>query len=427
MPPTAALAEKNNMSDDTEDFPPLDLLASALTPQLRSLLMEGMSEVIMRKVGFMLFQRLRCKVSLLSCVVGVVSHDAALSALPDVMLAGIADLTPLHGRIIISVEGDLIGAVVDEICGSTLSEPFARDELSSMETRIGKQMIELTADSMAEVISTLTPLKIRVAQYETSTAMLSVAEVQAWMISTTGIYETVLGFGSIRVVIPYGAFEPLETRIVAQAGLIAPRAEDRNWVDALHKLTDGTSVELRLEIARAHVAIGIFESLRPGDVLPLFLLPKAVGVAGGVDLFQADYGQSKGYVCFRPLFEDEEEFDEDGQPVAKPALQALQVAPPSPSKPRPVALPARAAASKSTIDRVTVAVTVQLGTVNTPLKDLRQWRQGQVILLEQMTGEPLGIFANGELLAFGEVVSVGRDQYSIRVTSLITADTAVSV
>ena len=404
------------MSDSTEDLLPLDLLASALTPQLRSLLMEGLSEVIMRKVGFFLFQRLRCKVSLLSCVNGVVSHDSALSALPDVMLAGIADLTPLHGRIIISVEGDLIGAVVDEICGSNLSEPFARDELSTMETRIGKQMIELTADAMGEVISTLTPLKVKVAQYETSTAMLSVAEGQAWMISTTGIYETVLGFGSIRVIIPYAAFEPLETRIVAQAGLIAPRVEDHSWVEAMHRLTDGTSVELRLEIARAQVAIGVFENLLPGDILPFFLLPEAVGVAGGIDLFHADYGQSKGFVCFRPNYEN----DEAGE--TKTGLQALPTLATEPVKAKSTARPPRDAAGKTTVDRVTVAVTVQLGTTNISLKNLRQWRQGQVILLEQMTGEPLGIFANGHLLAFGEVVSVGRDQYSIRVTSLAAAE-----
>jgi len=409
------------MSDDTEELLPLDLLASALTPQLRSLLMEGLSEVIMRKVGFFLFQRLRCKVSLLSCVNGVVSHDAALSALPDVMLAGIADLTPLHGRIIISVEGDLIGAVVDEICGSNLSEPFARDELSTMETRIGKQMIELTADAMAEVISTLTPLKIKVAQYETSTAMLSVAEGQAWMISTTGIYETVLGFGSIRVIIPYAAFEPLETRIVAQAGLIAPRVEDHAWVDALHRLTDGTSVELRLEIARAQVAIGVFEALQPGDILPFFLLPEAVGVAGGIDLFHADYGQSKGFVCFRPVFEPDEA-SASGQDAAKTGLHALPSPAAEPVKPKSAIRPPREPAGRNAIDRVTVAVTVQLGTINISLKNLRQWRQGQVILLEQMTGEPLGIFANGELLAFGEVVCVGKDQYSIRVTSLAAAN-----
>jgi flagellar motor switch protein FliM len=410
--------EDIKMSDDTEELLPLDLLASALTPQLRSLLMEGLSEVIMRKVGFFLFQRLRCKVSLLSCVNGVVSHDAALSALPDVMLAGIADLMPLHGRIIISVEGDLIGAVVDEICGSNLSEPFLREELSTMETRIGKQMIELTADAMAEVISTLTPLKIRVAQYETSTAMLSVAEGQAWMISTTGIYETVLGFGSIRVIIPYAAFEPLEARVVAQSGLIAPRVEDHSWVDALHKLTDGTLVELRLEIARSQVSIGVFESLRPGDILPFFLLPEAVGVAGGIDLFHADYGQSKGFVCFRPIFENSEPAAAAAPGEAKNGLQMMHVHPEETSKPKAGSRTTRERAGMNAVDRVTVAVTVQLGTIDISLKNLRQWRQGQVILLDQMTGEPLGIFANGHLLAFGEVVSVGKDQYSIRVTSL---------
>ena len=71
-------------------------------------------------------------------------------------------------------------------------------------------------------------------------------------------------------------------------------------------------------------------------------------------------------------------------------------------------------------------MSVQLGTIDISLKNLRQWRQGQVVLLDQMVGEPLGIFANGHLLAFGEVVSVGRDQYSIRVTSLAIAKAAKS-
>jgi flagellar motor switch/type III secretory pathway protein FliN len=35
-----------------------------------------------------------------------------------------------------------------------------------------------------------------------------------------------------------------------------------------------------------------------------------------------------------------------------------------------------------------------------------------------MVGEPLSIFANGHRIAYGEVVSVAKDQYGIRVTSL---------
>jgi flagellar motor switch protein FliN/FliY len=52
------------------------------------------------------------------------------------------------------------------------------------------------------------------------------------------------------------------------------------------------------------------------------------------------------------------------------------------------------------------------------VKDLRALRHGQVVVLDQLVGEPLGIFANGHRLGAGEVVSVGRDQYGIRVTSL---------
>jgi len=70
------------------------------------------------------------------------------------------------------------------------------------------------------------------------------------------------------------------------------------------------------------------------------------------------------------------------------------------------------------VERVPVMLTVELGRTNISVKELRLLRQGQVIALDQMVGEPLGIFANGQRLASGEVVSVGKDQYGIRVTAL---------
>jgi len=67
---------------------------------------------------------------------------------------------------------------------------------------------------------------------------------------------------------------------------------------------------------------------------------------------------------------------------------------------------------------VPVVLSVELGRTNISVKDLRQLRQGQVIALDQMVGEPLGIFANGHRLAYGEVVAVGKELYGIRVISL---------
>jgi flagellar motor switch protein FliN/FliY len=50
---------------------------------------------------------------------------------------------------------------------------------------------------------------------------------------------------------------------------------------------------------------------------------------------------------------------------------------------------------------------------------LRQLRHGQVLVLDRVIGEPLSIYANGQRLAMGEVVAVGKNQYGIRVTALI--------
>lgn len=78
-------------------------------------------------------------------------------------------------------------------------------------------------------------------------------------------------------------------------------------------------------------------------------------------------------------------------------------------------------AIKSVMERVPLLLTVELGRAAISLKDLRALRQGQVVALDQIVGEPLGIYANGQHLGMGDVVSIGKDQYGIRITALAEA------
>jgi flagellar motor switch protein FliM len=149
------------MLEEPTDVESLDLLDTLRAPQMRSLLMENLSDRFMRQIAFALFQRTRSSVSLLSCINGVMSHEAALSSLPDVLLAGIADLAPLRGRMLLAIDGDLIGAIVDALCGATTPVPHERYELSAMEVRIGKQMIDLSLSMISETLSVLQPLDLK--------------------------------------------------------------------------------------------------------------------------------------------------------------------------------------------------------------------------------------------------------------------------
>jgi flagellar motor switch protein FliM len=405
------------MLDDTADLETLDILDAARRPNLRSQLMEALSDRIMREIGFGLYQKMRQSVQLLSCINGVISLESALSSLPDVMLAGAADMRPLRGQLVVAVEGDLIGAVVDGMCGATTCEYFERTDLSTMETRVGKQIIDLAMATIADVLSNMVSLNLKVQQYDkTISAMFGTANSQDWMISTTGLFESPLGIGAIKLIAPYAGFEPLETAISSQAGVIGPRSEDKRWAGALTRHSDTMTIALRFEIARINMTIGMFQALRPGQILPFPLWPHAIAMAGNVDLFQADYGQSQGFFCCRPRQM------QTGMDAARPTQGVEPDAPADRDifaidrlQPLP---PAQETAGGGLVERLPVKLSVELGRTTMTLQALNALRDGQVVLLDQRVGDALGIFANGQRLASGEVVLVGHNQYGIRVTSL---------
>jgi flagellar motor switch protein FliM len=407
------------MLDANQEVEALDLLDPMRAPLLRSVLMETLADRFMRHIAFALFQRMRHSVQLLSCIQNVISHESAMSALPEVMLAGISELTPLRGRMLLAIDGDLIGAMVDAMCGATSAHPFERYELSALETRVGRQMVDLAFATITETFAPIVPLNLQAIAYENATGMLAIADGQDWMIAVTGIFETELGSGTIRLIVPYSAFETLEAKIANQSGLLGGRGPDVNWTSGIEMLSDTTPLTLRFELARAEVPLAVFQALKPGDVLPVTLWPHAVTVAGGVDLFLADYGQQDGYMCCRVKVEEEGEIEMTEQKERLTGAEKL-IEPERVELERLQAQPRGAAAitAKAVLDRVQVAVAVELGRTQITVKDLRALRHGQILQLDQAIGEPLAIFANGQKLAYGEVVAVANDRYGVRVTAL---------
>ena len=68
---------------------------------------------------------------------------------------------------------------------------------------------------------------------------------------------------------------------------------------------------------------------------------------------------------------------------------------------------------------IPVQLTVELGRIKMPIKNLLQLAQGSVVELANQAGEPLDVLVNGFLIAQGEVVLV-NDKLGIRLTDVIT-------
>lgn len=67
---------------------------------------------------------------------------------------------------------------------------------------------------------------------------------------------------------------------------------------------------------------------------------------------------------------------------------------------------------------VKVKVTVQLGSCLLPMREVLELAAGSVLQLNQHASDPVGLYVNEKLVAYGEVVVV-EDNFGIKVTELV--------
>jgi flagellar motor switch protein FliN len=68
---------------------------------------------------------------------------------------------------------------------------------------------------------------------------------------------------------------------------------------------------------------------------------------------------------------------------------------------------------------VRVQLSVRLGSCFLPMKDLMELTPGTVLQLKQQATDPVGLYVNEKLVAYGEVVVV-EDNFGIKVTEIVT-------
>lgn len=67
---------------------------------------------------------------------------------------------------------------------------------------------------------------------------------------------------------------------------------------------------------------------------------------------------------------------------------------------------------------VKVRLSVQLGSCELPMKEIMELSPGVVVQLKQQAKDPVGLFVNDKLIAYGEVVVVD-DNFGIKITELV--------
>lgn len=66
---------------------------------------------------------------------------------------------------------------------------------------------------------------------------------------------------------------------------------------------------------------------------------------------------------------------------------------------------------------VKMAVSIEIGRAQIKLQDLLNLNKGAIIELDKASGEALDVYANGKLIAHGEIISI-NGKYGVRLTSV---------
>jgi flagellar motor switch protein FliN/FliY len=67
---------------------------------------------------------------------------------------------------------------------------------------------------------------------------------------------------------------------------------------------------------------------------------------------------------------------------------------------------------------VNVRVTVQIGSSMIPMREVLELAPGSVVQLNQHANDPVGLYVNDKLVAYGEVVVV-EENFGIKITQLV--------
>jgi len=77
------------------------------------------------------------------------------------------------------------------------------------------------------------------------------------------------------------------------------------------------------------------------------------------------------------------------------------------------------------VQEIPIEITVELGRTTRKISEILEYGPGTIIELDKLLGEPLEIYANGKIIAKGEVVVID-DNFGVRITDIINSAKRIS-
>lgn len=245
------------------------------------------------RTGIFNILRKSCEVSVLGVTMIKYSEYVHSLALPSNM--NTVHISPLRGTALAVFEPRLVFSVIDNYFGGggRYKARIEGRDFTPTESRVIQIMLDELFKAMTEAWAPVMALQFEYVGSEINPQFANIVSPTETVVVSRFRVEVDGGGGEVHLTLPYAMIEPMRTLL--DAGVQSDRADnDSRWGELLRQEVFDAELNLSSVLLEAHISIGEFLHLRPGDVIQVQMPELATAYAEDVPVFRGRYGQSNG-------------------------------------------------------------------------------------------------------------------------------------
>jgi flagellar motor switch protein FliM len=262
--------------------------------------LDRMNERMARRLRDVIEPFARVKPKVTAETIQVQTYEEWQAEQPVFSSLSLYSFSPLTGTILLSVEAEYVGRLVDSFYGGAGASGATRQrEFTATEESLIGRLSQGVIDALAQVWSEVVPVRPKLRTRETNVAFANPARGDEPVAVSRFTITPARGNPSTLVILyPVASLRSVETELSAKSHQDAT-AQGGEWRHRLAQAVGAIRVQARTVLARPELSMAELMELQPGDVIPISMTARVPLLVEGRTLAHGTIGEHDGRAALK--------------------------------------------------------------------------------------------------------------------------------
>ncbi|MBY0314606.1 MAG: flagellar motor switch protein FliM [Bdellovibrionales bacterium] len=194
-----------------------------------------------------------------------------INTLPTPTCMSVLRLGNLRGSALFVIETKLAYALIDSFFGGD-DRPYAKVEgkdFTPIELSIVKKVVELALGDLELAWEAVEPIDCSFVRTEVNPQFVGIVPPTDVVIASTFDVELEKASGTMTLVIPYAAIEPIKQKLSSGFQIESDQTDKKLWTKIFKEQLKDVALDVKVNLGEASISIEDLMKLKIGDVIPL--------------------------------------------------------------------------------------------------------------------------------------------------------------